>query len=266
MGLAFNGMGRARDEFFLDAQARPATAEHYVAWLEEYLAQDGKTDGLQMNKFSEARFYTVSADAKLPPLENGYALSLIVPPGVSLDVSERGGCEVYLTDNGVKPVNGQAYVWTEMLDMLINDGHPLSTLVSKDEITSCVQAAIVQDITAGKSSSNNYYEAFSRDADFASAEAMLKKMQSTNVTALLRGYLKLEAGTPIDNAAQQIINEQGQLALKALQVIHYKLDPATKEPIAAFGRRAKRPPEPKVETSGQIQVGPPIRLKDQPSP
>jgi hypothetical protein len=56
-----------------------------------------------------------------------------------------------------------------------------------------------------------------------------------------------------------------QEGIKTMEVLRYKLDPASQNPIPAFGKRAKPvpPPEPVVELEGRIQVGPVLRLKDQ---
>ncbi|MEZ0225005.1 MAG: hypothetical protein ACAH83_10660 [Alphaproteobacteria bacterium] len=264
----FRELTRLKDEFALAAQLRPATAEHYAAWLEEYLDKGGDVKDVSVGAFPKEKFFTVSADATLPPLEGGLSLNIIVPPGVNLNFSTRGNCGVYSTDGGQVVSNDSVAVWTEMLDMLIRDGYPLARLVRDSEMGACAQVAIINSIMEKDVHANDFYEVFANDATLETTEARLKKMQALDVDGIMRDFLKLKKDTPIDAVSQRIIDRQAQAAVKVLQVLRYKLDPASLEPIAAFGKRAKPvvPEEPSVELRDGIQIGPPLKYREQRSP
>jgi hypothetical protein len=260
----YQEMTRLKDEFAMASQLRPATAEHYVAWLEEYLDKGRDIANLSLADFSKEKFFTVSADAQLPPLENGLSLNIIVPPGVRLDASAKGDCNVYFTDAGEMAGEAKIMVWSEMLDMLIGDGYPLARLVDGQGLATCTRIAIINSIVGKDARSNDFYETFANEAWLETIAARLKKMQALDVDGIMRDFMKLKKDTPIDAVSQRVIDGQAQAALKTLQILKYKLDPASQEPIAAFGKRAKlkAPEEPNIELESRMQINPPLRLKD----
>ena len=263
-------MTRLRDEFFLVAQARPATADHYLAWLESYLDAGGAVKGLNLEAFPEKQFYTISKDAVTPAMDGVYAFSIIVPPGVKLATGLQTDCKAYIAGDGSLRGTRDVYVWREMLDTAIGDGYSLSQLVSAADLGTCVQVAVVEAIAnIAPDRVHDYYNAFSDKATLEQIEGRIETLRATDVTQLARKFLKLEAATPIDPTAQAVIDGQARDAMKTLEMLRYKLDPASAQPIPAFGKRAKPPAppaEPNVELPGQIQVGPVLRLKDPVTP
>jgi hypothetical protein len=255
---------RLKDEFFLAAKVRPATAEHYVSWLEAYLDGGGEVSRLVSGAFAEAKFFTMSASAKIPYITGDTAISIIVAPGVTPNVAQVGDCRVYVIDGATKNANASALVWPEMLDMLIGDGYPVSRLIDQWELRSKMQEAIVDRVTRGHARNHDFYGAFS-GLPFNAIDCGLKDIRATPAEDILRDILKLKADTPVDSAAQAMLEEQKEEALKVLEVLHYKLNPEHQEPIPIFGKRAKHlfPEEPNAGLSGQIQVGPPLKYKDQ---
>lgn len=253
---------RLKDEFFLAAQVRPATAEHYVSWLEAHLDNGGKVDHLVQTRFSEAKFFTMSANATVPQLEGELAVSIIVPPGIKADVDRAGDCRVYFVDGAAKNRKASAPVWPEMLDMLIGDGYKMSQLVDQYELRALIQDAIVDRVTCGQARGREFYQAFS-GLSFSTVDAGLTELRALPAENLLRDILKLKPETAIDAETQKILDQQKQDALKVLEVLHYKLNPAHQEPIAVFGKRAKHlfPEEPNAELSGELQVSPPLKYR-----
>ena len=261
---------RLKDEFFLVAQARPATADHYLAWLESYIDAGGALKGLSLDPFPKARFFTISHDAATPTLDGAFAVNVIVPPGVTLSLpSGSTDCVTYDVDSGSFRGSAEIYIWREMLDGAIKDGYPLSKLVSKPDMGRCVQAAVIEKVTGHMAGGNDFYESFADQADLAKVEGYIAKLQASDVTQITRDFFALEAATPIDAASQAVIDEKAREAMKTFEILRYKLDPASAEPIPAFGKRAKPPappPEPNIGLPDQIQVGPVLRLKDPGSP
>ncbi|TAL27645.1 MAG: hypothetical protein EPN97_16840 [Alphaproteobacteria bacterium] len=260
--MASEYQDRLKDEFFLAARVRPATEEHYVSWLEAYLDGGGKVSSLASGAFAQAKFFTMSASARIPDIDGDRAISIIVPPGVTPNVERVGDCRIYFIDGATKNGNASAQVWPEMLDMLIGDGYPMSRLVDEWELRRKMQEAIVDRVTRGQERSGEFYGAFGK-LSFAAIDSGLKDISAMPAEILLRDILKMKADTPIDPATQAILDEQKREALKVLEVLHYKLNPEHQEPIPIFGKRAKHlfPEEPNAGLSGQIQVGPPLKYK-----
>lgn len=257
---------RLKDEFFLAAQVRPASAEHYIAWLEAWLDSGKRVDYVSEDNFADAKFFTISAQAAIPLLSQDLAFSIIVPPGIDTAApAKETGCQAYFVDGPRKFNANMTCVWLEMFDTLIGDGYDLSRLMQPHVIRSCAQEAIVSCVKRMKLQTYDFYEAFDSLA-FAQVDEGLKDLRAMPADKLLRDRLGLDAKTPIDAATLDIVEHERKEALKVLEVMHYKRNPAHQQPIAAFGKRAKReesPAEPDVGLSGKIQVGPPLKYREQ---
>ncbi|TAL32469.1 MAG: hypothetical protein EPN97_09875, partial [Alphaproteobacteria bacterium] len=82
-----------KDKFFMEAQLRPATADHYQAWLESHLDHGGKVESFSPRHFNASRVYTLSQGGELPGgLYGGSSVDIIVPPGVTLAAPASGHC------------------------------------------------------------------------------------------------------------------------------------------------------------------------------
>lgn len=260
-------MSRLKDEFYLAARARPATAEHYVAWLEGYLDAGGKVDTLSFNDFSRGEFVTASQDCKLPPLENYYAIKVIALPGVDIDTSDAGDCVAYLVDGATRKPAGKVPVWVDMLEPLLADGYTLSQLVPAEQLKGKLRDIIVTAVL-GSDRLADYYEAFSRVRDFERVREMQDSLRKADITGQLLEALSLPPKTPLDAFTRNIVDEQLREATRALDVLHYKHDPKNDEPVAVFKRRSAKPAvnavapvaDP-VALNAQMEVGPPLRLK-----
>jgi hypothetical protein len=261
--MSHDYMLRRKDEFFLAAKVRPAAAEHYVAWLEAYLDAGNSVESFVRSKFSEANFVTMSADCKIPKLEGDIAVAIIVPPGINANDLDAGDNRLFFVDGARKSRYAIAEVWSEMLDMLIGDGYGISRLISDWGVKSLIQEAIIDRVTRGQTRDQEFYKAF-RGLSFSTIDAGLNDLRDAPAEDLLRDILKLKPETAIDAKAQSILDAQKQEALNILEILHYKLDPANQQPIAAFGKKARRDSakEPSVELADGIQVGPPLKYKE----
>jgi hypothetical protein len=264
--LDYEKMRRMKDEFFLAARARPATAQHYVAWLEGYLDAGGKVDSYVGDKFYGSEFVTISQDCNLPPLESHYGVNVLVPPGVTVDTSGPGDCTAYFFDTPSKHPAGKVRVWKEMLPSLIEDGYGLSQLVPASQVSNMMRDRILKDV-AEMERRNDYYETFSHAANFDTIKERQKKLASLDGTDMLRDILGLPAGAPIDPATRGAIHSEMNEAARVLAVLHYKHDPVNETPVAVFRRKTAKaaPPVPAADAavalSGQIEVGPPLTFK-----
>lgn len=267
--MDYDKMRRLKDEFFLSGRARPATAAHYVAWLEGHLDAGGKIDQFTSDGFPSGNFVTVSQDCRLPNLESYYALHVIAAPGVTVDTSNPGDCMAYHIDGAAKFPQGGVKVWAEMLGPLLDDGYTLSQLVPVQQMAAIIRERIVSAVAEGDRD-QSYYEAFSRHSDFETVRARQAALRSANVPALLREALRLPPKAPIDAASQRIIDGEVSAATHALDILHYKHDPANEKPLAVFRRKAAKTAaatasgpsaDSTVALSGKIEVGPPLKFK-----
>ena len=267
--MDYEEMRRLKDEFFLEGRARPATAAHYVAWLEGYLDAGGKVDQFTTDGFPSGSFVTVSRNCQLPKLESYYGLHVIAPPGVTVDTSNPGDCVAYHLDASAKSPQGNVKVWSEMLGPLLEDGYALSQLVPAGQMASMLREKIISTL-AHADRGATYYEAFAARSDFDTVKAQQAALHSTDVPSLLRGALKLPPKAPIDAPTQRLIDDQVNAAVRALDVLHYRHDPANEKPLAVFRRKSAKAAsaaagapaaDASVALASKMEVGPPLKFK-----
>ena len=252
--MANDPKSRLRDEFFLAAEVRPATVDHYMAWLARFFeASPYNKARLSLEPFPADRFFTASRSAYVPEIDEQNRISLITPPDVRLERYDTS-YSVYSCQNGQHSGREEVLIWKEMLDGMINDGFALSRIVPEAQLASSARTAILSALKGGPAGSDSLYEELSDGATFQGILEMKERLKNIDATGLVRAVFDLQPGTPVDAAAQAVIESQKAEAARTLKVLRYKLDPESRRPIPAFGSRAK------------IQVGPVIRLKDPGAP
>jgi hypothetical protein len=245
-------MTRLRDEFFLAADARPATADHYMAWLENHIDRaDVWWSGvsLSLEPFPAEKFFTVSKSVDVPEFEGRHSLSLISPPGVTLR-QYRGTSNIYSFDAAQRSGSETIRVWKGMLDGLINDGYDLSRIVQSGDLRAAARTVILGALKGEAPGSNDFYEELSKGATFENVQEMAARLKTVDAVAHLREFLDIRPETALDAKSLKYVDVEMKEAAQALDVLRFKLDPESREPIPAFGKRAK------------IQLGPVIKLKE----
>jgi hypothetical protein len=261
---------RLKDLFTAAAQVRPATAEHYQAWLEAHLDNGGKIDGGYAGNFRKNDFVTVSQDATLPPaLYGSSSMNIIVPPGVTLTVPDRGHCDIFIIDGGKSLGFAKPKIFKENIASMVDRGYALPDLLSLADWTGMVQQA-ASAAALGKDARETLTEGLSglRDRTTAQLDNILKETQAADIEGRVRKDLGLNAATPLDPAYQQVIDDTRRQMEDTIRAQRYKNDPSSTAPLPSLlkpkGSAAAVAKAVETATAGTddaIQVRKPLVLK-----
>jgi hypothetical protein len=250
---------RLKDQFFMAAQVRPATAEHYQAWLESHLDHGGKIESFSRKPFKASNVYTVSQDGELPPKLCGSAsVDLIVPAGVTLNAPDLGHCKIYKIEDGTAQGGGKPVVYAEIAASMVERGYAIDQLVPQDD-----WMRLLSDVLEDKIGRM-------RKASVSDIDALTKALNRLDLAGEAKRELGLDATATLPAAMQQAADEAKAGLGEMYKAFRYKLDPTSQTPAPSLLKPKVKPADPdQIEqeaakgTAEKMTVMSPLKLKGQ---
>lgn len=252
-----------KDAFMMAGQVRPATAEHYQAWLESHLDNGGKVDSYG-GGFRADDFYTITQDATLPPeLYGSASIKLIVPEGVVLTAPNIGHCDIFYIDGGKRAGHGKATVYKQNIPSMLERGYALPDLVQpaawKDIVDDAVAMAPLGKGTVAEGLKSTY------KMNVQQLDKLIGDIQNADFEGAVRKSLGIPSSTALDPAYAQVIEDARTKIQDDLRVQRYKADPSSNTPMPSLLKPKKGmaapAAAPAVQTDDAIQIRKPLTLK-----
>ena len=250
------------DKFFLAAQARPSTADHYQAWLESYLDHGGTVDSFSTDNFRVGRLHTITHDAELPPgLCGSASVDLIVPSGVTLTVPDRGHCVIFDIESGTLDGIGRSTVYKDILASMVERGYSLEQLVPQKDWDGFLGKVL--EATIG----------VMRKSTVADVDAILKAVSNLDLGGEAKRALGLDPALTLPAPMQQSADDFKEGLAEMWKGYRYRLDPSSQTPMPSLLKPKVKPADAAAAakqaeeaamngTTDRMTVMSPIRLKN----
>lgn len=250
-----------KDKFFMEAQLRPATADHYQAWLESHLDHGGKVES-SSGPFSARGVYTMAQDGALPEkLWGSAAIKIIVPAGVTLTAPDIGHCDIYYIEDGKTAGHGKAVAYVDIIPSMVERGYSLDQLIPQRDWEGFISNILEAKIGG------------MRKASVADIDAATKALNMIDLAGEAKREIGLDPAMTLPSRLQQAADDLKEAVGESYKAFRYKLDPTSQTPMPSL-LKPKVPPtavkpveeEATAGTPDKMVVMSPLRLKGTATP